>query len=127
MERKLITKFDILLISIFAAVIAGVFAFNYFSEKNDNLIAEIYFDGKLIEKADLSENEEKRIVTGEHEDVIIVARDGEIYFEESSCHDKTCVLSKPLNSSGDFTACLPNKVIIKVVGEKKTAPDAISY
>ncbi len=125
MERKLITKNDVLLIAGIAFVILlALFLKNSF---NNNLIAQVYFDGEVIETINLSAKEEKKIVTGENGSTVIEAKDGKIYFESSVCPDKICVESGELEKNGDFASCLPEKVIVKVVGEKGNIPDAIVY
>ncbi len=128
MERKLITKNDILLIGCILAFIAVIFSVRFFADRGEALTAEVYFDGKLIDSVNLTDKEEKRILTGKDSGVVIIAKNGEIFFEESSCRDKICIKSESLNSSDDFAACLPEKVIVKVIGEKSdTEPDAIVY
>lgn len=125
MERKLITKNDIFLILFIGLIIVSFFIFKNFSDKD--LLAEVYFDGKLVESVNLSEKEEKKIVTGENSSVMIIAEDGKIYFQKSSCPDGVCVESGELYKNGDFAACLPEKVVIKVSGVKDKSPDAIVY
>ena len=126
MERKLITKNDILLIVVIIAIIGAVFLLKSFSASN--LVAEIYYDGKIVETVNLTEKEEKKIITGENDSVVITAEDGKIYFEKSVCPDKVCVKSGELHKNGDFASCLPEKVIIKISGTKKgNQPDAIVY
>ena len=125
MERKLITKNDIVLIVLAGLVVALFFVFKSFSQTN--LVAEVYYDGKVIDTVNLSEKEEKKICTGENSSVIIVSRDGKIYFENSPCPDKVCVKSGELEKNGDFASCLPEKVVIKVSGERTSEIDAIVY
>lgn len=125
MERKLITKTDIFIISFIILLIVGFFVFRSFSDKN--VTAEIYYDGEIIETVNLSEREEKKILTGRNSSVVIAAKDGKIYFEESPCPDKVCVKSGELSENGDFASCLPEKVVIKVSGRKGNEPDAIVY
>ena len=125
MERKLITKNDIVLIFLAGLVVALFFVFKSFSQTN--LVAEVYYDGKVIDTVNLSEKEEKKICTGENSSVVIVSRDGKIYFENSPCPDKVCVKSGELDKNGDFASCLPEKVVIKVSGERTSEIDAIVY
>lgn len=125
MERKLITKNDILLIALVAIIVVGFFILKSFS--SENLIAEVYYDGEIIESVNLSEKEEKKIVTGENKSVVIIAKDGKIYFEKSDCPDKVCINSGEMSENGDFASCLPEKVVIKVSGEKPSDIDAIVY
>ncbi len=126
MERKLITKNDIFLIIVIVMIICAGFLLKNFS--SSRLVAEVYYDGKVVETVNLTEKEEKKIVTGENEAVVIVAKDGKIYFEKSDCPDKVCIKSGELCRNGDFASCLPEKVVIKVSGEKQeNEPDAIVY
>lgn len=125
MERKLITKNDIILIVIYALVV--VFAFVFKNISSDNLIAEIYFNGEIIDTVNLSDKEEKVIYTGVHNETVIRADKGRIYFLASCCPDKVCTESGILEKNGDFASCLPEKVIVKVVGEKQDGIDAIVY
>lgn len=125
MERKLITKSDWLIIVAVVLVIIGFYLFRNFSDKNS--VAEIYFNGEIIEEINLSDKEEKKIITGENNKTVIIAEGGKIYFSSSCCKDKICMESGELSENGDFASCLPEKVIIKVRGEKKDDIDAIVY
>ena len=125
MERKLITKNDILLIALAGLVVVLFFVFKGFSQTD--LVAEVYYDGEVVDTVNLGEKEEKKIFTGENDSVVIVSRDGKIYFESSPCPDKVCVKSGELNKNGDFASCLPEKVVIKVSGAKENQIDAIVY
>ncbi len=125
MERKLITKNDTLLIVFLALVIAVSFLLKGFSD--ESLVAEIYYDGEIVETVNLAEREEKRIVTGENSSVVVVARDGKIYFEKSPCPDKVCIKSGELDKNGDFASCLPEKVVIKVSSSESKDIDAMVY
>ncbi len=126
MERKLITKNDILLIVVIILIIGAGFIVKIFS--SSDLVAEIYYDGKVVETINLTEKEEKKIVTGENKSVVIVAQDGKIYFEKSGCPDKVCIKSGELHQNGDFASCIPEKVVVKVSGAKKVnEPDVIVY
>ncbi len=41
--------------------------------------------------------------------------DGSIRFEESDCPRKLCIRSGRLNNPGQFAACLPNGLVLKIV------------
>lgn len=125
MERKLITKTDLLIIA--AVIVAIVISFAVKTFSGEKLIAEIYFNGKIIETVNLSQKEEKEIITGINGETVIRAVDGKIFFSSSCCPDKVCVESGKLEKNGDFASCLPEKVIVKVAGEKQENIDAIVY
>ena len=125
MERKLITKNDILLIALAGLVVVLFFVFKGFSQTD--LVAEVYYDGEVVDTVNLGEKEEKKIFTGENDSVVIVSRDGKIHFESSPCPDKVCVESGELEKNGDFASCLPEKVVIKISGAESSGIDAIVY
>jgi len=58
---------------------------------------------------------------------IIVIKDGQAYMAEADCPDKLCVNSKPISSRGQSIVCLPNRVVLKIIGaeEPDDVPDAI--
>ena len=57
----------------------------------------------------------------------IVIKDGEVFVESSPCRDKLCVKAPPLKKPGDWNACLPNKVFIRISGSDSNEPDSLSY
>lgn len=124
MERKLITKNDIIMLAVFVLVVV---AFVFKNISDENLIAEIYFDGEIIDTVNLAEKEEKVITTGVNGETVIRADKGRIYFLSSCCEDKICVESGMLEKNGDFASCLPEKVVVKIKGEKESNVDAIVY
>ena len=55
---------------------------------------------------------------------ILVIADGEAWVSEADCPDKICMGMGHISHSGEFIACLPNRVIIVVEDGAETAPDA---
>jgi hypothetical protein len=43
-------------------------------------------------------------------------RDGRARFLDSPCANKVCVQHTPLSRAGDWSACLPNQVMIRIEG-----------
>jgi hypothetical protein len=50
---------------------------------------------------------------------------------DSPCENKSCILNGTLDKPGDWSACLPNQVMLSIEGSKNTAkkevPDAVSW
>lgn len=46
----------------------------------------------------------------------IIIEDGAAKIVDSSCPTKSCTLQKPISLSGKWIACLPNHVLLTVVG-----------
>jgi hypothetical protein len=42
--------------------------------------------------------------------------DGMAHIEDSPCTNKTCIASPPIRNTGDWSACLPNGVFIRIEG-----------
>lgn len=53
-----------------------------------------------------------------HSDIVI--ENGAVRFLDSPCRDKICVAAGELSRSGEWAACLPNRVFVSVTG---TQPD----
>ena len=53
-------------------------------------------------------------------------QDGQVRFQDSPCTGKVCIHAGWLVSSGEFAACLPNRVAIRVLGEARPY-DAINF
>jgi hypothetical protein len=82
--------------------------------------AEIYYDSELVRRLDLSAGETGRFSIEEEPDVAFeLYGDGSIAFVLSDCPDKTCVKSGRLSRVGEYAACLPNHIYIKIVSEEK--------
>ncbi len=45
---------------------------------------------------------------------------GEARFHDSPCPNKTCVAAPPVSKVGDWGACLPNEVMMRVEGAPET-------
>lgn len=51
----------------------------------------------------------------------IIVREGETYVEDSPCRDKLCIYFGRIARAGNWIACLPNRVFIRI--ESKTEAD----
>jgi hypothetical protein len=47
---------------------------------------------------------------------IVYIDQGEAWMEESPCENKTCILRGKLHRSGQWTACLPNRIFLSIEG-----------
>ena len=113
----------IILVLIIAASIFGAYLIP--SDKNDKLIAQITQNGNLIKEIDLNTLTDTLTINIGDDTAKIIAQKGRIKFEESNCPDKICVNTGWLTKSGQSAICLPNRIIIKVIGQKSDI-DAIA-
>lgn len=126
---KFFKKTDIIIISILLILsVGGYIAYRKIFSDTKSL-AHIYYESKLVKTIDLSEKKDYSFRLEQNDHVLIhVYSDGSIAFEESNCPDKVCIHSGKLNTVGESAACLPNKIVIKIVrndGKNKDDVDII--
>lgn len=118
---KFIKKRDFIIVIVLLVVSCiGLYIYaNCYS--NDEAKAEVYYGSNLIMTIMLNEKEDRLIKLPQNENVSLHQyEDGSIAFEASDCPDKVCIKSGKLSHIGSSTACLPNKVILKIVPVKNS-------
>jgi hypothetical protein len=119
MRRPLMRRADLLLISALICGIVWSVLFALSRPAGDTV--RVTQDGAVIAELPLSQPAE--LNAGE---VKIVISDSQAYIAESDCGDKLCVRTGRLKKAGDTAVCLPNRVIVSVVGGGKQ-PDGVTY
>lgn len=126
---KFFKKGDIIVIVVLVLFAAATLLIIRHSAADKPAKAEIYYGNTLVKTVDLLIGVEKSFSIPGHENVVFhLGKDGSIRFEESDCPDKVCIKSGKLHLVGQSAACLPNKMIVKIVpaGERsKDDPDMI--
>jgi len=116
---------DIILISFF--LIIGVLSPFLILGKSNNVTAQVIKDKKVLYSVNL--NDISNPVNFEVNDKYsnyIVAEKGRIRFSSSTCPGEVCVHKGWISRAGQTAVCLPNGVIIKIIGQvKNNDTDAI--
>lgn len=113
---KFFKKSDLIIISGILIVALAFFLVQTFVTNEEGVKAEVYYYSQLIEKVDLEKDKGKEILIPQNENVIIgVDDEGRIAFISSDCPDKLCVKTGKLHLVGQYAACLPNGIIVKIV------------
>lgn len=107
-------KGDILLI-VFLGILIVLLFVPSFTGTQEKLTAEIFYEGELTYSISLSEAEKEEITVGNC--VLLLEKDG-VSFVYSDCHDKLCVKRGKLKRKGDTMACVPERVVAVIKGEK---------
>lgn len=113
---KFFKKTDVIMIAILVVicVVAVIFYRAAFAKKSTN--AEVYYGSDLIKTIPLKAGKAETFALEQNENVTFqVGEDGSIRFLKSDCPDKVCVNAGKLSIVGQTAACLPNKLIIKLV------------
>lgn len=118
--RRAVTVADII---ITAAVIA-VAVFLLFAPRGagGKLTAEVYYEGKLVYVAELGEQKEPSVY--EVNGVTVEFSPDGARVVDSPCPDRICVETGLLARPGDTAACVPRRVIVRIVGIPEV--DAVS-
>ncbi len=125
---KSMKKADIVLIVVLLLSAPLFLLLNRHFSAEKGVYAEIYHNSVLVYRIKLSTAKEGSFsIPGVPKVVFHQYADGSIAFIKSDCPDKICIRSGRLKNAGQFTACLPNKVMLKIVSEEKDreAPDLI--
>ena len=103
-------------ITVFAAVsvicLAVIFAFRF---SGTGQTAVILQDGKEICRVDLSRVTESYTIPLDGNTILV--EPGAVCMQSASCPDKLCIKQGTLHSVGRIV-CLPNRVVIEIVGGK---------
>lgn len=101
---------DLIVLAVF--IIAAALAI-YIMTKPTGSEVYIYKDGKLFEAVSLST--EKTVKIDEH--ITVKISGGAAYVLKSDCKGQDCVKAGKISKVGEMIVCLPNKVVMKIVGD----------
>lgn len=113
---KFFKKTDLIIIIILLVISATAYiTYNYLAQ-GEEAKAEIYLGSELMKTVALSTGENRSFsIPGKENVVFHLYEDGSIAFEKSDCPDQICVHSGRLHIVGQSAACLPNRLILKIV------------
>ncbi|MDR3321858.1 MAG: NusG domain II-containing protein [Synergistaceae bacterium] len=128
-QRQFFSGRDLLFLSCLALALC---AFYFFTTpgatgagKETQKFAEVFLDGAAL--ATLALDRDVMYSPAGLPGVRIAVRGGEVGFVASDCPDKICVHTGFLSMSGQSAACLPNRVVVRVVAGYGEALDSIAY
>ncbi len=108
----------VILMGIFFALAFLLRSFNL-----QNPVVRIKKGNQIVEEIRMSDVEDYEIVNlGTNK--VRIEHDG-VYMENANCPDKLCVHQGRISKTGQSIICLPNKIIVEIVG-KKPDVDAVS-
>ncbi len=107
---KLFLKKDIIV--ILCLFLCALIFFYIFSPEGEGMFYEISADSEKTVRESIYTKKKTVLDCG----AVIVCDGKSVFFESSDCPDKVCVNTGALSKDGEWAACLPNKVFLKVTG-----------
>ena len=111
-------KRDLLLLAVLLAAAALLFAGREFFAGRPAVMVSVSVDGTEIMTLDLYRNDDIVIESGNGQTNHLIIEDGKAFLTEASCPDKLCVRQGAISETGQSIVCLPNRVIVTIVGTK---------
>ncbi len=104
--------FIILAVLLLAAAVFLPFAL----APSRSLTCEITKDGELVKRVRLGAGYHETITLEGAATNTIIIDDAAVYFSQSTCPDQVCVRTGKLTRAGQIAVCLPNRVIVRLIG-----------
>lgn len=115
-------KNDFILIAAILLVAGAVFLLYQSFEEQGSGFVKVTVDGELYGTYSLEKNQEIKINDTNH----LLIQDGQADVTWADCPDKICVNQKAISASKESIICLPNQVIVEIVGGKDSQLDAVT-
>lgn len=118
-------KKDIILIVAILGVALSLFALFQLTKKPGKYVV-ITQNGKEIAKYALNEDRQISIPYQEGKYNILVIQDQKAYISTATCPDQLCVKQRSISKVNETLVCLPNKMVVKVIGDELPNVDVVS-
>lgn len=127
MKGRLSTKVWILLLAALFLLLAAA-ALLLSRQDDGRKVAEIYLDGELVRRIDLSalDEEIEFTIESDGQENVIRARKGAICIASANCPDQICVRRGWVSGGATPIVCLPHKVVIQFETAQDSEIDAIA-
>lgn len=114
--RPFFRRRELLILLPLAALLALLYWLpNLLTRPQAPLVACFYHDQTLIYELPLTKGEDRDFSLPHFPQVRFhLDREGGIRFSESNCPDKICIHAGRLTRAGQFAACLPNHLLLKI-------------
>lgn len=115
-------KNDWILVAVIL-VVAGIGFFIYGNLGRQTAgIVKVTIDGELFGTYSLEKEQEIKINDTNH----LIIKDGQADMIEADCPDQICVEHISISKNKETIVCLPNKVIVEIVGGEDAEIDAVA-
>ncbi len=117
-------KRDIILVAVCLVIALAGWLFLHFTA-TDGIKIQVKVSGTLTAEYFLSQSGTYEIHGAGGGTNLLVISGGEAWLTEASCPDKLCVGMGKISRGGQSIICLPNQVVVEVVGDE--SEDAVDF
>lgn len=122
--KGVLTTGDFVLIGILCfSTLLSFFIFRLLPQRGQ--FVSIVVDGRLAYRFNLSEEKEIN-VQGKLGKTCVKLVKGCVWISETPCPQKICMKMGKISRSGEMIVCVPNRILVKIEGEKKQILDGIT-
>ncbi|GAK57646.1 hypothetical protein U27_04613 [Candidatus Vecturithrix granuli] len=86
---------------------------------------QIETDGRIFQVVSL-DVDQTIAVPGPLGATFVVIHAGAVHVSASPCHNKICVNTGEISYAGQMIVCVPNKVVVRVIGKQELPYDAVT-
>ncbi len=122
-RRSGIRGLDIVIITASVTLTVGASLYAY-SDRDGGYVSVRSGDSEWVYPID---SEMEMSAPGPMGETVVAVSGGTAKIVESPCRDKICISMGPLEHGGDWAACLPNGVLVRIVDERDDEIDALAY
>ncbi|MCQ5129039.1 NusG domain II-containing protein [Butyricicoccus faecihominis] len=115
---------DFVIIAAVLLAAAALAVFLAMQAAGDRLYAEIWKDGELTQRVALTPDTRETIDLDGHNTIVLDGLTARM--AGADCRDQVCVRTGTLSRAGQAAVCLPNRVVLKLVGEKNEVDAIVS-
>lgn len=124
--RARMKKKDITFLAVVFIGLAGIAAGFYLTHQDTGASVEVTVDGAIYGTYPLDVDKEILIQKDGKTTNLLVIKDGKADVTEADCPDKLCVHQKAISKTNETIVCLPNKVVVQVIGTGESELDSIA-
>lgn len=106
---------DAVIIAVVLVLAAALTAALAAGTQGDRLYAEVWQDNQLVERVVLTDGTDRTIDLDGHNVIVLSGKSARM--ASADCRDQVCVRTGTLTRAGQVAVCLPNRVVLKIMGE----------
>ena len=125
-DRRFAQKKDLWIILLLLLLSIGGLGIFRLAGNAQAASAQVILEGRVVQTVSLARD--RTFSIPQCPQVLLEVRDGRCAFVRSDCPDQVCVHTGFLGTPGQYAACLPNQMVLKIIGDAgEESLDMVAY